>query len=249
MNSYENIAEIVNMDQFQELFYTRNQRYIAYGLVWYFIREHNFIYISDYSFQDLLEIEDTHKGFIKDWIEHAIIRIRELKTSEYSSSEYFIKLVKRITKNIPGSMYVEGVSEAIFEMFLKVIRKSRVSHKLDVYSAAGRVLRNYFISHRLDFNKNNANRAYDYGEFLYEGGLIKIFEWIRVNRGICLVKVDWSEVDPETGSVIGRVPRSLERVLEVLDQKNIYKQLKSAIMKRDLKANPEPFVKAIDVPE
>ena len=237
MSLYENITEIINVDQFHELFYTRKQRFIAYGIVWYFIREHNYIYISDYSFQDLLEIEDSDEEFIRDWLMYAISRIREIKLAETSAAANFVKFIKKITKGMPDYKYADEVAKALFERFLKMIQKTRVSHQLDVYSAVGRVLRNYFISKRLDFHKGNENRAYDYGEFLYEGGLKRIFEWIRKNRGCNLMVVDWRTTDSETGCYTYRLPRSLENVLETLEQKNIYKQLKSAVVSKDTKGS------------
>ena len=43
-----------------KLLFESEQKYFAYGLVWYFVIQ-QFTFVSDYSYQDLLSMEDSHR--------------------------------------------------------------------------------------------------------------------------------------------------------------------------------------------
>ena len=207
------LTEIVNIDQFYELFYTSKQKYIGYGLCWYFIQELHFMSVSDYSYQDLLEIEEKHPGFIRSWLLHAIVKIIKHR-KEYGKHEFIEFLLKSI-RNTERSTYPEVVARILFERLMKILRGARTRYNLDVYSAAGRVLRNYFVNGRLEFHKNNLNKRYDYGEFLHDGGLHKCVDYIRNTRNIRLIAVDWGTPDDEI---------SIDEIITRLNEKIIYKQ-------------------------
>ena len=114
-STFSDLERFVDIEQFRQLFYTNDQKYIGYGIVWYFITQQVF-YTSDYSYQDLLNIERTRPGFIHSWILHAINKILSNR-AYYRSSELsctFIDFIIKTCRGISPVLHPETLAASFF---------------------------------------------------------------------------------------------------------------------------------------
>ena len=170
----------VDITTCNNLLFESDQKYFAYGLVWYFVIQ-QFTFVSDYSYQDLLTMEDSHPGFIYSWLHHAISKIitQRRTIQQLSICPQFVKLITKSCKLVSPILYVDILAHQLLELFIKHVHGERNKSNLDIYTAAGRVMRNYFASNRIVFSPADPEKRLDYGEFLYDGGLLKIVHEIE----------------------------------------------------------------------
>ena len=166
--------------QFYNLFYTDLQYLVSHGLIWFFARDSIF-WVSDYSYQDLLTMEAKYPSFIHYWCHYAI---EERLMSK--SCDSFTLLIRKNCRNMSPVNYTDTIASLLMNRLIKILTGSRRKYALDVLTAAGRVLRNMFVSDRLTFSKVNNLRSYDFGEFLHNSGLLNIINHINTEMNIKL---------------------------------------------------------------
>ena len=186
-------TEKFNLVQFQELFYddSYKQNHLTSGMLWWYImRAYG---ISDYSYQDLINLEQKHSGIIASWIYYIFKKISENNTPSCLCDDYYNelrKLIKSATKKV-GSVSSSDtfvvqtyIAEQLYKRFLMA---SKSSKKLHSYShnpvdIVNRVLKNIWISNTNWITFGNNNKYPDKEFCLYDEGLAAFVQQCVPNK-------------------------------------------------------------------